>query len=114
MVDAVDGKTTKVDEGSVMEIVPNEYGRYFLTRSAASDEMENDVAEAVVVSVHNGMVTVNARQALGAVRALSVSGATVYQSSGCGNTVQFPLQQGVYIVETDGAAGYKTMKVFVR
>ena len=60
------------------------------------------------------MVTVTATNELHQVRALSVSGATVYSDSNCGSSAQFQLQQGTYVIEAETAAGRKTVKVFVR
>ena len=114
VVDAVDGKTTEVAEGQTVTVVPNEYGRYFLTRSASLDEVKEGLSEGIMVSVHGGVVSITAAKALGAVRAMSINGATVYQSSDCGNNVQFQLQQGIYVIEVAGEAGNRTMKIVVK
>ncbi len=112
--DAADGSTTEVSEGDVLSIVPNEYGRYFLTSKNSTTGMKDEVAAGIRVSVHGGVVKVSAAQPLGTVRAVSTGGALMHQETGCGQTVAFRLQQGVYVVEVDGAAGRKTLKIFVR
>ncbi len=114
VVDAVDGKTTEVAEGQTVTVVPNEYGRYFLTRSASLGEVKEGLSEGIMVSVHGGVVSITAAKALGTVRAMSINGATVYQSSDCGNNVQFQLQQGIYVIEVAGEAGNRTMKIVVK
>jgi hypothetical protein len=60
------------------------------------------------------MVTVTATNELHQVRALSVSGATVFSDSNCGSSAQFQLQQGTYVIETETLGGRKTMKVLVK
>ncbi|MCR4582918.1 MAG: hypothetical protein K5764_05115 [Prevotella sp.] len=114
MVDAVTGETTEVGEGSTLTVTPNEYGRYFLTRSGDTTAMQEQLATGIRISVHNGTVSVTATQELGTVRVVSVGGATIYQETNCGPTAQFQLQHGVYIIETDGTAGQKTTKIFVK
>ena len=114
VVDAVDGKTTEVAEGQTVTVVPNEYGRYFLTRSASLGEVKEGLSEGIMVSVHGGVVSITAAKALGAVRAMSINGATVYQSSDCDNSVEFQLQQGIYVIEVAGEAGNRTMKLVVK
>ena len=114
VVDAVDGKTTEVAEGQTVTVVPNEYGRYFLTRSASLGEVKEGLSEGIMVSVHGGVVSITAAKALGAVRAMSINGATVYQSSDCDNSVEFQLQQGIYVIEVAGEAGNRTMKIVVK
>jgi len=114
VVDAVDGKATEVAEGQTVTVVPNEYGRYFLTRSASLGEVKAGLSEGIMVSVHGGVVSITAAKALGTVRAMSINGATVYQSSDCDNSVQFQLQQGIYVIEVAGEAGNRTMKIVVK
>ena len=114
VVDAVDGKATEVAEGQTVTVVPNEYGRYFLTRSASLGEVKEGLSEGIMVSVHGGVVSITAAKALGAVRAMSINGATVYQSSDCDNSVQFQSQQGIYVIEVAGEAGNRTMKIVVK
>ncbi len=114
VVDAVDGKATEVAEGQTVTVVPNEYGRYFLTSSASLGEVKEGLSEGIMVSVHGGVVSITAAKALGGVRAMSINGATVYQSSDCDNCVQFQLQQGIYVIEVAGEAGNRTMKIVVK
>jgi hypothetical protein len=59
-------------------------------------------------------VTVTATNELQQVRAVNISGATMYQAADCGATCQFQLQQGTYVIEAETATGRKTVKVFVR
>lgn len=112
--DAVDGTTTAVDEGSTVSVMPNEYGRYFLTLSTSLGEVKEGLTEGVKVSVHGGVISIAASADLGTVRALSIGGSTLFHASDCGASVQFRLQQGVYVIETDGPAGNRTMKVVVK
>ncbi len=112
--DAVDGTTTAVDEGSTISVMPNEYGRYFLTLSTSLGEVKEGLTEGVKVSVHGGVVSITAAANLGTVRALGIGGATLFHAADCGTSVQFRLQQGVYVIETDGPAGNRTMKLVVR
>ena len=113
VVDAVDGTTQVVTEGMAVSVLPNEYGRYFLMNRAATG-IDQQVKNGIVVSSHDGLVTVSAAQPLGTVRALSLNGATLFSASDCQQRVQFPLQQGVYIINTDGAAGRSSTKIVVR
>jgi hypothetical protein len=76
--------------------------------------MEQQMTEGIIIAINNGLVTVSASRPLGTVRAMSDDGATAYQATDCGTTAQFPLRQGVYVIQADGAAGQKTMKIFVR
>jgi len=114
VVDAVNGMRTEVTEGQKVTLLPNEYGRYFLTRGATTGIMEQQMTEGIIIAINNGLVTVSASRPLGTVRAISYDGATAYQTTDCGTTAQFPLRQGVYVIQADGAAGQKTMKIFVR
>ena len=114
VVDAVNGMRTEVTEGQKVTLLPNEYGRYFLTRGATTGIMEQQMTEGIIIAINNGLVTVSASRPLGTVRAISYDGATAYQATDCGTTAQFPLRQGVYVIQADGAAGQKTMKIFVR
>lgn len=112
--DAVDGTTTAVGEGSTVSVMPNEYGRYFLTLSTSLGEVKEGLTEGVKVSVHGGVISIAASADLGTVRALSIGGSTLFHASDCGASVQFRLQQGIYVIETDGPAGNRTMKVVVK
>jgi hypothetical protein len=64
--------------------------------------------------VRGSQVTVTATDDLQQVRAVSVSGATMYQAADCGTNCQFQLQPGTYIIDAESADGRKTVKVFVR
>lgn len=114
VVDAFDGTTTEAGEGSTILVQPNEYGRYFLTRHASSTEITEGTADAIVVIAHGNMVTISAPMELGRVRVLTVNGGTVFDTAGCGTSVQLPLQQGIYVMETDGPAGHKRQKIAVK
>jgi hypothetical protein len=114
VVDAVSGMKTEVTEGQKVTLLPNEYGRYFLTHGATTGIMEQQMTEGIIIAINNGLVTVSASRPLGTIRAMSDDGATAYHATDCGTTAQFPLRQGVYVIQADGAAGQKTMKIFVR
>ena len=111
--DALTGESTEVGEDGTVTIQPNDYGRYYLTSSIAPSPWERAGGEALI-SVRGGQVTVTATDNLQQVRAVSISGATMYQAADCGTTCQFQLQPGTYVIEADSAAGRKTVKVFVR
>ncbi len=111
--DAVTGESTEVGEDGTVTIQPNDYGRYYLTSSIASSPWERAGGEALI-SVRGSQVTVTATDNLQQVRAVNISGATMYQAADCGTTCQFQLQPGTYVIEADSAAGRKTVKVFVR
>ena len=114
VVDAVDGRATKIEENISVSILPNEYGRYFITNTSSLGETEDDVTGDIRVSVHHGMVTVNASRNLGTVRALGTNGATVYSAEDCGTTTTFALHRGIYVVEANGEAGNKRVKIAVK
>lgn len=115
VIDAVNGMKTEVTEGQTVSVIPNEYGRYFLVRGTATGLTNLDaLSEGIMVSVRNGIVTVSAAKNLGTIRVINLSGATVYQATDCGNTTQFHLQKDVYILEADGEAGKKTIKIMCR
>lgn len=115
VVDAVDGTTQTVTEGMTVSVVPNEYGRYFLIGGGTTNIANNlQLAGRVLVRSYGGVVTISADEALGIVRVQTVDGATVYSATNCQNQVQFSLQQGVYLILTDGDAGRSKTKVLVR
>lgn len=115
VVDAVDGTTQTVTEGMTVSVVPNEYGRYFLIGGGTTDIANNrQLAGGVLIRSYGGVVTISADEALGIVRVQSVDGATVYSATNCQKQVQFSLQQGVYLILTDGDAGRSKTKVLVR
>jgi len=111
--DALTGESTEVGEDGTVTIQANDYGRYYLTSSIAPSPWERAGGEALI-SVRGGQVTVTATDNLQQVRAVSISGATMYQAADCGTNCQFQLQPGTYVIEADSAAGRKTVKVFVR
>lgn len=113
--DALTGESVSVGDGSTVTVQSNDYGRYFLTSTKASPlTLSHGEGADVLISVRGRQVTVTASADLQQVRALSVSGATVYQTNHPGTTCQFQLQQGTYIVETETLDGRKTMKVLVK
>ena len=116
VVDAVTGSQTAVGEGSVLGIQPNDYGRYFLlagTTTIGSDRV--DVQKGIVVSVRGKEVTITSGEELTQVRALSLSGASVYQDAVHSLTTSFTLSSGVYIIQAENVAGeQQTVKVVVR
>ena len=112
--DALTGETTEVGEDGTVTIQPNDYGRYFLTSTEIASPVERQSETSVVISVRGGQVTVTATDNLQQVRAVNISGATMYQAADCGTTCQFQLQPATYVIEADSAAGRKTVKVFVR
>lgn len=114
VVDAVDGRATKIEENISVSILPNEYGRYFITNTNSLGETEDNVTGDIRVSVHHGMVTVTASRNLGTVRALGINGATVYSAEDCGTTTTFALHRGIYVVEANGGAGNKRVKIAVK
>jgi hypothetical protein len=115
VLDAVTGSVTEVGMEKIFAVQPNDYGRYFLTSTKASPlTLSHGEGADVLISVRGKQVTVTASAALQQVRAFSVSGATVYQTSHPGTTCQFQLQQGTYVVETETLDGRKTVKVLVK
>ncbi len=111
--DALTGESVSVGDGSTITVQPNDYGRYYLTSSIAPSPWERAGGEALI-SVRGSQVTVTATDNLQQVRAVNISGATMYQAADCGTTCQFQLQQGTYVIEAETATGRKTVKVFVR
>lgn len=113
--DALTGESVSVGDGSTVTVQSNDYGRYFLTSTKASPlTLSHGEGADVLISVRGRQVTVTASADLQQVRALSVSGATVYQTNHPGTTCQFQLQQGTYVIETETLDGRKTMKVLVK
>lgn len=113
--DALTGESVSVGDGSTITVQPNDYGRYFLTSTKASPlTLSHGEGADVLISVRGRQVTVTASADLQQVRAFSVSGATVYQTSHPGTTCQFQLQQGTYVIETETLDGRKAMKVLVK
>lgn len=112
--DALDGSSTPVMEGETISVQPNDYGRYFLTRSSSLGTIGDDVTDGIIISVRGDVVTVTSASGLSHVRALTTAGVTIYQADNCGTKAQFQLQQGVYIIEADGMSGHRSVKVMVK
>lgn len=113
--DVLTNESVTVGDGSTVTVQPNDYGRYFLTSTKASPlTLSHGEGADVLISVRGKQVTVTASADLQQVRAFSVSGATVYQTSHPGTTCQFQLQQGTYVIETETLDGRKTVKVLVK
>ncbi len=113
VIDAVEGSSMPIEENAVVSILPNEYGRYYISSSRLV-EKENDISQRIRVSVHGGVVTVSATRSLGRVRALSTNGTTAYSAEDCGDEVSFSLHRGIYVIETTGEAGTSKVKIAVR
>jgi hypothetical protein len=113
VIDAVEGSSMPIEENAVVSILPNEYGRYYISSSRLV-EKENDISQRIRVSVHGGVVTVSAIRSLGRVRALSTNGTTAYSAEDCGDEVSFSLHRGIYVIETTGEAGTSKVKIAVR
>lgn len=115
VVDAVSGQSQPIASGGEVAVVPNEYGRYFLTSSDHATGIGGaEAAQHVIVRAGQGEVVVTAAHSLAQVRVLSIGGGVVRQATDCGTMVRFPLQQGVYLVEYSTGGGRKTVKVVVR
>ena len=108
------GTSTAVNDGESVSVQPNDYGRYYLTSTDMSGSLKQDVAEGLVISVRNGLVTVTAKDNISYVRAVNVSGSTAFETADCGTNVQFQLSQGSYVIEAESAGSKKTAKIFVR
>ena len=115
VVDAMTGSTQQLTEGSSYSIQPNDYGRYFLTFAGNATGIDETVQQGIIISVRGNEVTVSSNEELTQVRALSLSGMPVYQSSARTTTASFSLSSGVYIIKAEDAAGkQQTVKVIVR
>ena len=112
--DAQTRMTTAVSDGETVSIQPNDYGRYYLTTDGEIITKVSNVASGVVISVRNGDVTVKSEGPIRQLRAVNISGATVFEQSDCGCTTTFRLSQGSYVIETEGAAGKQSTKVLVK
>ena len=114
VLDAMTGEQTAIEEGVAFSIVPNDYGRYFLTSSYLQENMAKDQHDGLIIRVRNGVVTVTAHDELGTVRAVRLNGQTAYSQTGCGQRAEFSLQPGVYIIEANGATNNRNMKIIVK
>ena len=113
--DALLGTTTAVNEGESVSIQPNDYGRYYLTVSEdASGLLTNKAVAGITISVRDRVVTVTSNDDINQVKAVNVSGATAYESTVGSKTTQFTLPTGTYIIDVNGVAGNKTVKILVK
>ena len=113
--DALLGTTTAVKEGKSVSIQPNDYGRYYLTVSEdASGLLTNKAVAGITISVRDRVVTVTSNDDINQVKAVNVSGATAYESTVGSKTTQFTLPTGTYIIDVNGVAGNKTVKILVK
>ena len=112
--DALLGTTTEINDAATVSIQPNDYGRYYLTASGTNGNKVEDMADGMVISVRNGVVTVTATREIGVVRAVNIGGAMVYEQKDCGTSTSFSLPKDTYIIEADGPAGKRTKKIQVR
>lgn len=111
--DAAEGTSSEVSEGETISVQPNVYGRYYLT-TRSSMGIDGSVVNDVIISVRDRQVNITSPAEIGSVRVMTLDGSTAYIRSDCGTSATFSLMPGVYIVETDGSAGRKTVKVMVR
>ena len=113
--DALLGTTTAVKEGESVSIQPNDYGRYYLTVSEdASGLLTNKAVAGITISVRDRVVTITSNDDINQVKAVNVSGVTAYESTVGSKTTQFTLPTGTYIIDVNGVAGSKTVKILVK
>ena len=113
--DALLGTTTAVKEGESVSIQPNDYGRYYLTVSEdASGLLTNKAVVGITISVRDRVVTITSNDDINQVKAVNVSGVTAYESTVGSKTTQFTLATGTYIIDINGVAGSKTVKILVK
>ncbi len=113
--DAMTSESIAVNDGESVSVQPNDYGRYFLTRTSSLGEMSGDVAEGIIVSVRGKEVTVAAPEGINRIQVCSLNGTTVYQAGACGTSASFTLTSGVYIIKAENADGVEqTVKIVVK
>ncbi len=115
LYDAAENKQTEVTDGQTVSIVPNDYGRYFLTAETQDIDTAQQEQKAIIVSVRGHQVTVtSSADDLTDVAAYAADGATAYSHDGAKRSCTFQLQGGIYIVKASTAHSSKTMKVVVK
>ena len=112
--DALTGTTTAVNDGESISVQPNDYGRYYLTVHSSLNEMKGDMTDAIIISVRNGVVSVQAKSNINEVHAVNISGTMVHSEANCGTSTQFTLQQGTYVIEAESADSKRTAKIVVK
>ena len=115
LYDAAENTQTEVTDGQTVSIVPNDYGRYFLTAETQDIDNAQQEQKAIIVSVRGHQVTVtSSADDLTDVAAYAADGATAYSHDGATRSCTFQLQGGIYIVKASTAHSSKTMKVVVK
>lgn len=110
LYDATSGAMTEIAEGSTINVQPNDYGRYYLT-TRSSIGLGDSEKGGIVVSVRDHNVTVRASENIDAVTVTTLGGVLHNSYSGGGNTVEFSLQPGVYVIEAKSGDETKTVKI---
>ena len=115
LYDAAENTQTEVTDGQTVSIVPNDYGRYFLTAETQDIDNAQQEQKAIIVSVRGHEVTVtSSADDLTDIAAYAADGATAYSHDGATRSCTFQLQGGIYIVKASTAHSSKTMKVVVK
>ncbi len=114
LYDAAANTQTEVFDGQTVSIVPNDYGRYFLSSETLNIGGAEQEQQSIIVSVRGRQVTVSSSADISRVQAVSIGGGTVYEADDCGRSASFQLSRGSYVITAEGDAGQRTMKVVVR
>ncbi len=114
LYDAAANTQTEVFDGQTVSIVPNDYGRYFLSSETLNIGGAEQEQRSIIVSVRGRQVTVSSSADISRVQAVSIGGGTVYEADDCGRSASFQLSRGSYVITAEGDAGQRTMKVVVR
>ncbi len=114
LYDAAANTQTEVFDGQTVSIVPNDYGRYFLSSETLNIGGTEQEQRSIIVSVRGRQVTVSSSADISRVQAVSIGGGTVYEADDCGRSASFQLSRGSYVITAEGDAGQRTMKVVVR